>query len=118
MWYLVLSHLKSPVEVFLESLAEHLAWMRKQHMAGNVLFSGPTPDRAKGIYVVRASSLEDAKKIIDSDPMHAKDLRDYELIPWEVHQVMGAGPFDIESLEFLAERSNDGSYTPPPDAKS
>ncbi|HZI86555.1 MAG TPA: hypothetical protein VFD48_06955, partial [Pyrinomonadaceae bacterium] len=29
-------------------------WMRQQHDNGSILFSGPTPDRKFGIYVIRA----------------------------------------------------------------
>ncbi len=57
------------------------------------------------IYVARASSLEEAKQLVDTDSLHLDDFRDYELFKWEVHQVLGVGPFDMESIQFLAQRN-------------
>ena len=47
MWYLMLSHTDLPpvsAEVSKEALANHFAFLKRQHAAGNILFSGPTPD--------------------------------------------------------------------------
>ena len=91
MWYLVLSRRDAPAEEVRPRTPEHLDWMKKQHEAGNVLFSGPTLDRSTGIYVVRAASYEEAQGIVDSDPFHVLKLRRYEILEWEIHQVLGAG---------------------------
>jgi uncharacterized protein YciI len=72
--------------------------MKRQHETGRVLFSGPTPDRSTGIYVIRADSLEQAKGISDTDPFHASGLRTPEIIEWEIHQVLGAGPFTPQGI--------------------
>ena len=103
MWYLILSqrqpnvaHLKMPIH-------EHFQWMQARHAAGDVLFSGPTPDRRMGIYVIQAPSVAEASAIADSDPLHLSGKRTYDLIEWEVHQVLGVGPFSVAGVHALAE---------------
>ena len=91
--------------------SDHFTWMQAQHAAGKVLISGPTPDRTMGIYVVRAASAENAHTIAASDPFHLHNLREYDLIPWEVHQMLGVGPFSIPGVEFLAEHDPSTQYT-------
>ncbi len=80
------------------SLDQHLVWMKQQHEAGRILFSGPTPDRKLGIYVIRASSREEAERIAASDPYTAAGFCAFELFEWEVHQIMGVGPFTAAEL--------------------
>ena len=94
MWYLVLSRPTGPAEERRPFLGVHLAWQKEQHGKANVLFSGPTADRTIGIYVVRASSLEEAKQITDTDPYHERGLREYEMLEWNVNEIMGAGFHD------------------------
>jgi len=103
MWYLVLSKPVVPREQMAGSLDDHLSWMKSQHEASNVLFSGPTADHSMGIYVIRASSMEDAQAVADSDPFHDRSFRNYDLLDWEVHQIMGAGPFSSGEMAFRRE---------------
>ena len=93
MWYLVLSRVNTSPDEVREMSQEHLAWMERQHQSGKVLFSGPTPDRSIGIYVVKADSFDEARAIVDTDPFHVAGLRSPEVIEWEIHQVLGAGNF-------------------------
>jgi uncharacterized protein YciI len=94
MWYLVLSRPTGPAEERRPFLGDHLAWQKEQHAKANVLFSGPTSDRQIGIYVVRASSLDEAQQITDTDPYHERGLRAYEMHEWNVNEIMGAGFHD------------------------
>jgi uncharacterized protein YciI len=73
--------------------------MKQQHEAGTILFSGPTPDRKLGIYVIRAASRAEAEKIAGSDPYTAAGFSTFDLYEWEVHQIMGAGPFTARNLQ-------------------
>ena len=84
-------------EQLAESRNDHLSWMKSQHEEGNVLFSGPTVDRSVGIYVITAASAEQAHRVADADPFHANRLRNYEMLEWEIHQILGAGPFSSPS---------------------
>ncbi len=93
MWYLILRRPVKPREEWTVTLDEHLAWMKRQHESGAILFSGPTSDRKYGVYVIRANSKAEAEKIAASDPYTAAGLSTFDLLEWEVHQIMGAGPF-------------------------
>ena len=116
MWYLVLSERLAEIAAVKEKTADHFRWMYAQHTAGNVLISGPTPDRTMGIYVIRAASESEARTIADSDPFHLHGLRQYRLLPWEVHQMLGIGPFSLPGIEFLATEQDDERYTALPDS--
>jgi uncharacterized protein YciI len=72
--------------------------MRQQHEAGKILFSGPTTDRKYGVYVIRAASKNEAEKIAGSDPYTVAGFTAFDLFEWEVHQIMGAGPFTAAEM--------------------
>jgi uncharacterized protein YciI len=67
--------------------------MRRQHEAGTILFSGPSPKRGLGIYLIRASTEQEAAAIANSDPFTADGQCEFELIEWDVRQALGTGPF-------------------------
>src|SRR3989338_8295874 len=93
MWYLIHRRPVKPRDQWTGSLDQHLVWMKQQHEAGRILFSGPTADRKLGIYVIRAGSRAEAEKIAVSDPYTAAGFCAFEIFEWEVHQILGAGPF-------------------------
>ena len=98
MWYLVLRRPVKPREQWTVTLDQHLAWMKQQHDSGKILFSGPTSDRKYGVYVIRAADRAEAEKIAAGDPYTAAGFSGFELLEWEVHQIMGAGPFSAAEL--------------------
>ena len=98
MWYLILRRPLKPREEWTVSLDQHLAWMKEQHQRGTILFSGPTTDRKYGIYVIRAANKTEAEKIAASDPYTAAGFAGFELLEWDVHQIMGAGPFSAAEM--------------------
>ena len=98
MWYLILRRAVKPREEWTVSLDQHLVWMKQQHEAGKILFSGPTPDRKLGIYVIRAGSREEAERIAGGDPYTEAGFCAFDLIEWEIHQVMGIGAFTAAEL--------------------
>ena len=71
MWYLVMRRPVKPREDWTVNLDQHLVWMKQQHDNGSILFSGPTPDRKFGIYVIRAGSKAQAEEIASTDPYTA-----------------------------------------------
>ena len=75
MWYLVLSRVNTSPDEVRKMSPDHLAWMERQRGNGKVLFSGPTPDRSIGIYVVKAGSYDEAKAIVDTDPFQPEITR-------------------------------------------
>lgn len=98
MWYIVLRQPVKPREEWTVSLDQHLVWMKQQHDAGNILLSGPTPDRKLGVYVIRAGSRKEAENVAASDPYTAAGFCAFDLIEWEVHQILGIGPFTAAEL--------------------
>ena len=72
--------------------------MKAQDEAGKILFSGPTTDRKYGVYVIRASTKDEAEKIAATDPYTAAGFCAFDLLEWEVHQIMGAGPFTAAEM--------------------
>jgi uncharacterized protein YciI len=98
MWYLIMRRAVKPREEWTVNLDQHLVWMKQQHDNGRILFSGPTPDRKFGIYVIKAGSRSEAEDIAGSDPYTAAGFCAYELYEWDVHQIMGVGPFTAAEL--------------------
>lgn len=77
---------------------QQLAWVKQQHEAGTILLSGPTSDRRFGIYVIRAANKAEAEKIAASDLFTSAGLCTFDLYEWEVHQILGAGPFTVKEM--------------------
>jgi uncharacterized protein YciI len=98
MWYLIQRRAIRPRAEWTVSLDQHLVWMKQQHDAGRVLFSGPSADRKLGMYVIRAGSKEEAEGIATSDPYTKAGFCAFDLFEWEVHQILGAGPFTEAEL--------------------
>ncbi len=98
MWYIALRRAVQPRAEWTTSLDEHLVWMQQQHATGRILFSGPSPDRLLGIYVIPAASRAEAEQVAASDPFTAAGHCTFDLIEWEVHQVLGVGPFTATAL--------------------
>jgi len=73
--------------------------MKQQHECGKILISGPTTDRKYGVYVIRAASKDEADKIAASDPYTAAGFSAFELLEWEVHQIMGCRPFTAAEMQ-------------------
>ena len=89
MWYIVLSRsLPEKEESKQLNYEEHRQWLDEQHRAGRLLFSGPTSDRAYGIYIMLASSLSEAKSIAAQDPHHARSIRTMEVLELNVHRAL------------------------------
>lgn len=101
MWYLCLRKRRAvqPEGPRAVNLDVHLEWMRRQHDAGTVLFSGPCVKRGLGIYVIRASSEDDAARIAADDPFTRDGQCEFELLEWDVTQALGAGPFSVAAIE-------------------
>lgn len=107
MWFLVLRRGVVPRSEWTVTLDTHLAWMEEQHRLGNIVISGPTPDRSCGIYVVVAPSREDAEAIVDSDPF--RRYSEPEIIEWEVHQMLGIGGFSEQEQALWLARQREHS---------
>jgi uncharacterized protein YciI len=99
MWFLTLHRWTGDrQEAIRSSLDDHLAWMRKQQLAGKVLIAGPTPDQTLGIIVFGHMSAADVDELCSQEPFIARGYRECEVIPWEVHHLLGIGGFDVKTI--------------------
>jgi uncharacterized protein YciI len=78
-------------------LEPHKQWVVDLESAGRLFAAGPLLDddyefSGSGLMVLRASSFAEAKEIIDSDPFHQHDIRQYRLVPWQVNE----GTLDVK----------------------
>jgi len=89
-----------PVKSFADiekMLPEHLDYQVDLEARGRMFAAGPLCDveteswLGRGLVVIRASSLEEAREIAASDPMHKSGARNFEVIPWCVNE----GGFDL-----------------------
>lgn len=64
--------------------AGHRANIRKMAEAGKLSIAGPFGDNGdwRGIFIMNTQSIEEAKKLIDEDPMIRAGLLIYEIRPW------------------------------------
>src|SRR5687768_12149646 len=107
--HLVLGALRTvagPKENKQRYLPEHRKWLKDQHRAGRVLFSGPTSDRPHGIYVVLASSLDDAKRLAGEDPDHVKGIGRMRVFEWKTHRAFRLSGRTIEDIERMATEAS------------
>jgi uncharacterized protein YciI len=103
MWYLTLHRWIGDRGEAIKILADHLRWMRDQQLAGNIIIAGPTPDRELGIMVFRHMPRDELDTICCRDPFIVAGYREYEVIPWDVHHLLGIGGFDMKTLTAMAE---------------
>lgn len=107
MWYLTLHRWIGDRAGALTILPDHLSWMRDQQLAGNIIAAGPTPDRELGIMVFRHMPREELDAICSRDPFIVAGYRQYEVIGWDVHHVLGIGGFDLKTLTAMAEAESE-----------
>lgn len=81
-----------PLDQLAEQLPPHLAYQKKLEDEGTLVFAGPLSDPSgqewsgEGLIIYRAGSIDEARRIADGDPMHAKGLRIYELRAWLLNE--------------------------------
>jgi len=104
MWYLVLSRsMPERNEEKERNYEAHRQWLDEQHRAGRLLFSGPTTDGAYGVYIMLASSLDEAKAVAAQDPHHVKSVREMEVREWRAHRAFRLNGPSIADIEKMAK---------------
>ncbi|WP_275560617.1 YciI family protein [Streptomyces sp. 5-6(2022)] len=114
MWYLTLHRWSGDRERAIEeALGDHLAWMHHQQLTGRILMAGPSPDRGLGIIVVGHMRREAVDDLFRSEPFVAGGFREYEVIPWEVHHLLGIGGFSVPAVTAMLadERAHQNGAT-------
>jgi uncharacterized protein YciI len=72
-------------------LREHILSQIDLERRGILFGAGPIQDEgddrpSKGMFIIRASSFEEARAILDKDPFHAAGLRTYKLQRWSLNE--------------------------------
>jgi uncharacterized protein YciI len=65
-----------------ETVARHIAHVKNLDDQGKLVLAGPFEDFPGGMVIVRAESLEAAKKIAESDPFVTEGVRTFEVRTW------------------------------------
>ncbi len=70
----------------------HLAYQKELEEKGIMFGAGPLADEneqvwsGEGFIIIRATTLDEAKKIADGDPMHKNGGRSYTIRPWLLNE--------------------------------
>ncbi len=76
----------------MENLEDHLKFQIELEQKGIMFGAGPfwTDDEQRwegeGMIIIRAGSLAEARKIAESDPMHASGARTFTIRPWLMNE--------------------------------
>ena len=74
------------------ALPDHLAYQAALEESGNLAFAGPMSDESgaymqgMGLIIYRAVSLEAARALAESDPMHKSGARSFTLRRWMINE--------------------------------
>lgn len=91
-FYVVHTTPSNGMEAVMANLATHLEHQCKIEQQGILVAAGPhwTEDEkyweGDGMFVIRATSIEHAKEIAASDPMHQSGARTFSVRPWLVNE--------------------------------
>lgn len=92
MWYLTLHRwVGDRGEAIKSTVDDHLAWMRDQQRAGEVLIAGPTRDGDLGIIVFGHMSRAGPDALGHQGPLVAGAYRQYEVVEWAAFATLLAG---------------------------
>lgn len=90
--YVVFTSPTGDLDAIMENLEEHLAFQHDLEQRGIMFAAGPLADddekfwEGEGMVIIRADSLDEARKIADSDPMHERGIRRYRVRPWLLNE--------------------------------
>jgi len=65
-------------------LPAHMAYLRDLDAADVLVLSGPFTDRTGGMIIIRAETLDDARAVVEADPLVASGVDRYELREWRI----------------------------------
>ena len=104
--WIVITKAVAPLEEVRRHLKAHLEHQIALEKAGIMFGAGPATRpgetaAAFGLVIIRAKDEADARRIADSDPMHASGVRKYELYVWSLNE----GRFDV-TLNFSDQTFN------------
>jgi len=81
--FVLISHFQKPFEEVNRSFALHSTWVQRQYEAGRFLVSGRREPLIGGIIVARASSEQELREVLNTDPYQQRGLAEYEIFAFE-----------------------------------
>lgn len=90
--YVVFSEPTNGLGPVLENLDPHVAHQTRLEAEGVMFAAGPFASddeqnwNGEGMFIYRATSVEEATKIADSDPMHQSGARRFSIRPWLLNE--------------------------------
>jgi uncharacterized protein len=89
--WVVMTKAVAPLEEVRRHLKAHLEHQIALEKAGIMYGAGPATRPGEtaasfGLIIIRAKDETDARRIADSDPMHASGVRKYELYAWSLNE--------------------------------
>ncbi len=90
--YVVLTKPAGSLDAIKANLPEHLDYQLELESNGALFAAGPFADDAEtewegeGMVILRAESLEEARRLAENDPMHKCGARTFRLRPWMLNE--------------------------------
>jgi uncharacterized protein YciI len=105
-FWLVSSVSTVPLSELAPHVPEHLAYVKELEVQGSVMLAGPILSASdaptgEGLLIVRASSADEARAIVEQDPFHKRNLRNFTIRKWQCN--VGCLPIKL----FLSTQSLD-----------
>jgi uncharacterized protein YciI len=90
LWVVMSKPAAAPEEIK-RHLKAHLEHQIRLEKEGILFGAGPAsipgaPTAFFGLIIIRADDVEAARRIMDSDPMHANGVRTYEIFSWSMNE--------------------------------
>jgi uncharacterized protein YciI len=88
--FVALSKAVAPAEQMLPHVTEHLRYMNRLEAEGFLFASGPFVQEGvlvgDGLTILQTDTIEQARALMDAEPLTAGGFRQYELRPWELRE--------------------------------
>jgi uncharacterized protein YciI len=91
-WVVITRAAKSQDDL-MKALPDHLHHQIRMEKSGAMFAAGPLrpagteqPPGALGMFILRAASEAEARKLADADPMHSTGARTYDLYEWTMNE--------------------------------
>ncbi|MEM6387377.1 MAG: YciI family protein [Pseudomonadota bacterium] len=90
--FVAISTPKGPMDQVKAALPKHLSYIQSLETSGQLMMAGPLSDetgeamQGAGMLVLRAKSMEQARSLVENDPMHSTGARSFVLRRWLVNE--------------------------------
>jgi uncharacterized protein YciI len=104
--YVISSQPTSGLQPVLDALDEHIAYQTRLERDGVMFAAGPLASEdltewlGEGLFMYRAESIDQARKIAEADPMHRSGARSFTIREWMLNE----GTYSIQVFYSTGER--------------